>query len=187
MRSLFRRDRGASLVEVGIIVPFLLTLAVGLAEVGFLIIDYVTVTNAARSGARTGSSAADDPTADDLILNVVEEAACNLNFGNLESVTIFRAEPDGSMPSNSALINEYVNPGPLSALDCDLAAHGLSAGTNCCSWTPASRDRVPPGFDTLGVEVVFSHESITGLFSFFAIDWSETAIMQIEPDTKGSQ
>jgi TadE-like protein len=179
-------DRGATLVEVGIIVPFLLTLAIGLAEVGFLVIDYITVSNAARSGARTGSAAADTPTADDLILNVVEEAACNLHYGNLVGVTIYRAEPDGSKPANTSLINDYINPGPLSSLDCNLASHGLSADTGCCSWNPAARDRVPPDFDTLGVQVTFNHQSITGLFSFLEIEWTETAVMQIEPDTRGS-
>jgi len=186
MRKLHRRERGASMVEVGILVPFLLVLGIGLAEVGFLIIDYITVTNASRSGARTGSAAADVAGADDLILNVVEEASCNLRFGNLESVTIYRAEPDGSKPLDPDLINEYVNPGNLSSLDCNLDTHGLAAGPGCCNWDPADRDRVPPDFDTLGVEVVFSHETITGLFGFLAIDWTETAIMQIEPDTRGS-
>jgi hypothetical protein len=181
-----RGERGASLVEVGIIIPFLLTLAIGIAEVGFLIIDYITVTNAARSGARTGSAAADIANADDLILNVVEEAACNLHYGNLVSVTIYQAEADGAMPADTSLINEYVNPGPLSSLDCDVDSHGLSAGTSCCSWDPASRDRVPPDFDTLGVQVTFNHQSITGLLPFLAIEWTETAIMQIEPDTRGS-
>ncbi|MCI0542818.1 MAG: pilus assembly protein [Actinobacteria bacterium] len=181
-----RGDRGASLVEVGIIIPFLLTLAIGISEVGFLIIDYVTVTNAARSGARTGSAAADTANADDLILNVVEEAACNLHYGNLEMVTIYRAEPDGSKPVDTSLINEYVNPGPLSSLDCDLDTHGLAAGANCCLWDPADRDRIPPDFDTLGVEVTFSHDSVTGFLSFLAIEWTETAIMQVEPDTRGS-
>jgi hypothetical protein len=181
-----RSDRGATLVEVGIIVPFLLTLAIGLAEVGFLVIDYITVSNAARSGARTGSAAANVTNADDLILNVVEEAACNLHYGNLVSVAIYRAEPDGSLPSDTSLINHYDNPGSLASLDCNLASHGLAAGSGCCSWAPASRDRVPPTFDTLGVEVTFSHESITGFFPFLAIEWTETAVMQIEPDTRGS-
>ena len=73
MRLTRRAERGASLVEVGIIMPMLIVLSIGLAEIGFLVIDYITVTNAARSGARTGAAAADDPNADQFILNVVEE------------------------------------------------------------------------------------------------------------------
>ncbi|MGH8948929.1 MAG: TadE/TadG family type IV pilus assembly protein, partial [Acidimicrobiia bacterium] len=46
-----RREKGASLVEVGLVLPILILLAIGLSEIGFLIVDYLTVTNAAREGA----------------------------------------------------------------------------------------------------------------------------------------
>jgi hypothetical protein len=180
------RERGATLVEVGLVLPMLLILAIGLSEIGFLVIDYVTVTNAARGGARTGSAAATTTGADNIILNVVEEAACNLKFSNLVSVTIYKAQADGSKPANVNLINKYNNPGSLSALQCANPAHGLTPAPGCCPWTPASRDRIPPDFDTLGVEVVFSHSSVTGLFPFPTINWTERAIMQVEPDTSGS-
>lgn len=186
MRLRKNDEKGASLVEVGLVLPLLIILAIGLSEVGFLVIDYITVSNAARAGARTGSAAADDPTADALLLNVVEEAACNLRFSNLETVTIYRAEPDGSMPTAGGLVNVYDNPGPLSSLDCNLPSHGLVC-TNGCPWASVGRDRVPPDFDTVGVEVTFSHSSVTGLFPFPTVDWTEIAVMQVEPDTSGSQ
>ena len=183
-----KKEEGASLVEVGLLLPLLLLLAVGLSEVGFLVIDYITVTNAARSGARTGSAAADTPNADDIILDVVEEAACNLRFGNLETVVIYKAQADGSIPDPpGSSVNVYDNPGPLSGLDCDIAgSHGLVC-TNGCPWAETSRVRIPPNFDSLGVEITFSHNSVTGLFPFLAINWTETAVMQVEPDTSGSQ
>lgn len=184
-----RRERGATLVEVGLVLPVLILLAIGLSEVGFLVIDYVTVTNAARSGARTGAAAADDPNADSFILNVVEEAVCNLRFSNVESVSIFLPEADGSVPDPlNNDVNVWVNNGPLSSLPCgDSANHGFSMGTNCCNWASTGRDRVPPDFDEIGVQVEFSHSSVTGLFPFPTVNWTETAVMQIEPDTKGSQ
>ena len=182
------RDRGASLVEVGIILPVLILLAIGLSEVGFLVVDYLTVTNAAREGARTGAAAADfvDPDdstvdADDLILESVEEAACNLRFGSLETVRIFEA--DGVGAPIAGAINEY---SPSGALACDSPSNSLVCD-NACPWVAAGRDRVPPGLDVLGVEVTFSHTSVTGLFPFPAVDWVETAVMQIEPDTRGTQ
>lgn len=175
------RDRGASLVEVGLILPVLLLLAIGLSEIGFLVIDYLTVSNAAREGARTGAAAADIPTADALVLDAVEEAACNLRFGDLETVTIFKA--DGAGDPIVGAINEY---SPGGALACDAPGHALSCD-NGCPWTAASRDRVPPGLDVLGVEVTFTHNSVTGIFPFPTVDWGETAVMQIEPDTKGTQ
>jgi Flp pilus assembly protein TadG len=178
-------DRGASLVEVGIILPLLILLAIGLSEIGFLVVDYLTVTNAAREGARTGAAAADfdegGVDADDLILEAVEEAACNLRFGSLETVRIFKADASGQ-PSPGA-VNEYT---PSGSLACDSPSTAITCATTC-PWTAASRDRVPPGLDVLGVEVTFSHQSVTGLFPFPTVDWTETAVMQIEPDTRGTQ
>jgi len=185
VRSRRRDEKGASLVEVGLVLPLLILLAVGLSEVGFLVIDYITVTNAARSGARTGAAAADDPLADDFILNVVEEAACNLRFGDLEKVYIFDAPASGEMPTlPSTDVNVYVNGGTL---QCNLGAHGLVPDTNCCGWPSTGRDRTPPSFDTIGVRVEFTHSSVTGIFPFPTTNWDETAVMQVEPDTRGSQ
>ena len=180
-----QRDQGASLVEVGIILPLLILLAIGLSEIGFLVVDYLTVTNAAREGARTGAAAADfsqgGVDADDLMLESVEEAACNLRFGSLETVRIFKA--DGLGDPIAGAINEY---SPAGALNCDSSSNSLSCD-NGCPWAAAGRDRIPPGLDVLGVEVTFSHTSVTGLFPFPTVDWTETAVMQIEPDTRGTQ
>jgi hypothetical protein len=37
------------------------------------------------------------------------------------------------------------------------------------------------------VEVTFTHNSVTGIFPFPTVDWGEKAVMQIEPDTRGTQ
>lgn len=180
-----RVDRGASMVEAGILIPVLILLAIGLSEVGFLVVDYLTVTNAAREGARTGAAAAnfDDGTidADDLILAAVEESACNLTFGDLVEVRIFKADANGDPTVGS--INEY---SPSGALACGSPVTNLTCD-NTCPWAASGRDRVPPTLDVLGVEVTFSHSDITGLFPFPDVNWTEIAVMQLEPDTRGTQ
>jgi hypothetical protein len=162
----------------------LILLAVGLAEVGFLVIDYVTVTNAARSGARSGAAAARDPGADAAILNVVEEDICNLRFSdfNTVTVTIYEPEADGTVPvPPGAIVNEYTNSG---ALSCGAIGHGFSC-SNTCPWTPTSRDNTPPSLDQLGIEIEYTHKSITGLMPWLDLTLTETAVMQIEPNTRG--
>lgn len=184
MRRRTRDDRGASMVEVGIILPVLLTLAVGLAEIGFLVIDYITVTNAARSGARTGAAAANDPSADTSVLDVVEEDVCNLRYGDVIRVQIYKADPgDGSMPDpvSSGLVNSYIPGGPL---QCDAAGHAFVCDPMLsCSWASTSRDNVPPGFDALGVRVEFSHEYVIGFIPLPTGTFTEDVVMQLEPDT----
>jgi hypothetical protein len=171
-------------VEVAVVLPILLTLAVGLAEVGFLVIDYITVTNAARSGARTGAAAGDDPAADTSILDVVEEDVCNLRYGDVVTVQIFKADPaDGSMPDpvSSGLVNSYIPSGPL---QCDAPGNAFVCDpTLSCNWDPSSRDNVPPGFDAIGVHVEFSHDYVIGLVPLPTATFTEDVVMQLEPDT----
>lgn len=182
----YRKDGGASLVEAGLLLPVIVFLAIGLSEIGFLGVDFLTVTNAAREGARTGSSAADYDTggfdADDLILEAVEQAACNLQFGTLTEVRIFRSDVDGAEIDPFTGVNVY-EPG-IAGLDCSNSGNGLNC-VNACPWAPSGRDRTPPDLDNLGVTVIFAHDGVTGLFPFPTVLWDETAVMQIEPDTRG--
>lgn len=51
MRSV-RKDRGAAAVEFGLLVPLLLLILLGIIDFGFMLHAKVTVTQAAREGAR---------------------------------------------------------------------------------------------------------------------------------------
>ena len=53
-------DRGAELVEFALVMPVLLMLGLGICDFGLLFQRYEVVTNAAREGARVGSTGADD-------------------------------------------------------------------------------------------------------------------------------
>jgi Flp pilus assembly protein TadG len=58
MRAVMRRERlgrGQALVEMAIAAPLLLLLVVGVAQVGVIVYDQVTIDTAAREGARVGS------------------------------------------------------------------------------------------------------------------------------------
>jgi len=50
-----RREKGQSLVELAIILPFLLMILLGIIDFGRVFYAYVTITNASREGARYGS------------------------------------------------------------------------------------------------------------------------------------
>jgi hypothetical protein len=192
LRSAIRKSRdqrGVTLLETAIVLPMLLMLAIGLAEVGFLVIDQMAVANAAREGARVGAAAGpyEDSTgtidADDLILRSVEQALCHLENGRAERVLIYPADADGGF-ANLGLINEYVLP-PATPLNC------TSTGTTAfvcisCPWDPPTRDNTPPILDDIGVEVEYKHDPILGFFPFTSIlDLSDRAVMRIEPDTRG--
>ena len=180
-----REERGATLVETALILPLLLLLSLGAVEIGFLVVDYLTVTNAAREGARTGAAAGDyvDATtsidADDLIIEAVEQVACNLEFSTLSSVSIYKADADGNPIDPGTLLNRFTG-----SVNCSTGATGLTCA-NGCPWTVTSRDRKLPGLDNLGVEVVFHHENVVGFVPLPTATFSERAVMRLEPDTRG--
>ena len=184
-----RDERGVTLLETAIVLPMLLMLAIGLAEVGFLVIDQMAVANAAREGARVGAAAGryEDVTgtinADDLILRSVEQALCHLENGRAERVKIYLADADGGF-ANMGLINEYVLP-PATPLNCTSTG---STAFVCfaCPWDPTTRDITPPTLDDIGVEIEYKHRPILGFFPFTSIlDLSDRAVMRIEPATRG--
>ena len=182
-------ERGVTLLETAVVIPLLLMLAIGLAEVGFLVIDQMAVANAAREGARVGAAAAryDDGTidADDLILRSVEQALCHLENGRAERVLIYPANADGGF-ANPAMVNEYVLP-PAASLNCTSTGSSSFVCVTCPGpWAPATRDNVPPDLADVGVEIEYKHSPILGFFPFNGImDLSDRAVMRIEPDTRG--
>jgi Flp pilus assembly protein TadG len=93
--------RGQSLVEIALVLPVLLILFLGIAEVGFFLFSHVQVANAARAGARYGTlckmnANCDGGTEYADFTGVVESAVLNeasaldMNGGN----TIVNVQPD---------------------------------------------------------------------------------------------
>lgn len=179
-----RGDRGTSLVETAIILPLLLTLVLGAVEIGFLVVDYLTVANAAREGARTGAAAGDYVDAatlidaDDLIVEAVEQVACNLEFSTLVSVSIYKADTNGNPLSPATQLNRYTG-----SVNCATGVTGLTCA-NGCPWAVATRDRKLPGLDNLGVEVVFNHSNVVGFVPLPTVTFRDRAVMRLEPDTR---
>ena len=183
-------DRGATLLETAIVLPMLIMLALGMAEIGFLVIDHMAVSNAAREGARVGAAAGQYNdgvnTADTLILRSVEQAVCQLENGEVTFVTIYRANgADGQVPGNAALKNIYAAPSD-GVLNCSATGATTFTCINSCAWAPALRDNTLPGLDDLGVFVQFRHDPVAGLFPFTGpMNVSDKAVMRIEPNTRG--
>jgi hypothetical protein len=176
------RERGATIVEAAIVMPMILLLAIGLSEVGFAVIDWLAVSNASREGARVGAAAGDydEPgeDADDLIKSVVAQASCAIENGDLLSMRVFKSDVDGNTLDGDE--NLYI----LDSVNC---VNGTSSWTDdSVNWPPDSRKDSVDDLDILGVELTFDHTSITGFLPMFDATWNDTAIMRIEPDTRGT-
>jgi hypothetical protein len=61
MRTLARPRRGQALIETALVLPILLTLVFGIAEISMFMYDYVQAANCAREAARRASVRGDAP------------------------------------------------------------------------------------------------------------------------------
>lgn len=185
-----RRDseeRGAVLVETSLVIIFLTFLGIGIAEIGFAAVDQLTAANAAREGARVGAAMGTEDDLgnpipdDDPILLVVEQAMCNIDFGELQEVVVYKADADG----NNTLGSENVYRPGAGGPDCaNRATHNLQ--TISANWLPSARDNRLPGLDDIGVEVVYTHDWALDLFQWFGTSvFSDRAVMRIEPEVRG--
>jgi hypothetical protein len=189
-RSRGRGERGAALVEMVLIVPVLLTLALGVAEFGLGWKDSLTVSNAMRAGARVGSSAANARTADYEVLQAVEAALESIPNDAIEQIVIYEANgPDGVIPTDCA----DGNPGPtcnvyvaadLDRPDTDFAGGTCAASSPDWNWCPTDRLARQSGVggppDYLGVWIRIRHDFVTGFFGG-SMTITDSAVMRLEP------
>jgi Flp pilus assembly protein TadG len=166
-------------MESAIVLPLLLILAIGLSEAGLALFDWMAVSNATREGARIGASAGDlssgGTTADTLILDAVAQASCAMRNGDLTTVRVYKSNSSGGMIGSNQ--NVYT----LNSLNCSTMTAAWT--TNTFNWNPTSRNNVLNNLDTLGLEVTFEHESLTGLFTWFEGTWTDRVWMRLDPDT----
>ncbi|MPZ23852.1 MAG: pilus assembly protein [Dehalococcoidia bacterium] len=95
-----RSERGQAMVEFALVLPLLLVLAFGIMDFGRALQAYVTINNAAREGARTGSITPSTGT----IQNTVRDSAGD--FG--DDVDINVSYPDGNESGGSVRVRvEY--------------------------------------------------------------------------------
>lgn len=177
-------ERGAAAVETSLIIGVLVLLALGAAEWGLGLRDWLGVTAGSREGARVGASAGNQTGADCVILEATAGAVRDVN-GAVLQVWIYESDASG----NVGLAQKY------SPFDTGDPALTCSSGTWFLienNWPAAARVNTGPTRDWLGVRVVFDHDWITG-FAWFSGSvcnrgavgqscWHSDTVMRIEPD-----
>jgi Flp pilus assembly protein TadG len=84
-RSKIRHEKGQAMVEFAIIVPILLTVLLGIMQLGVVYNNWVTLTDAARAGARKGAVCRSgcSPSASGATVTAVKNSASDLNQSKL--------------------------------------------------------------------------------------------------------
>lgn len=176
-RSTDHRDSGVVAVETAIVSMFLVTLLFGIVDSSMLFKDYITVSAAARAGARMGASqprVGGTPNFAQLSADQVTNAIAGLNPANLQAVWVYRSTSAVGLPPASCTSGTSCVPFTWNGTSLTTTGSGnwLNTSQNACAGDPLR--------DSLGVYVSYKHTAPTGLFFNNKI-LSETTVMWIEP------
>lgn len=181
-------ERGAVLVELAVVTPFLLLLVLGVVELGLRTHSAQTIVGATRAAARVASSAGDDRLADYTALQALAGGLDSYDPADIERIIIFNASSlSGSLPTGceTGPVDDQCNhytAADFAAVVTDFAEAGGTCTTASPDeeWCPLDRHaEQAPGADWLGVEVWVSHQSFAPFLSDTTL--RETTIMRLEP------
>ncbi|KAA0236006.1 MAG: hypothetical protein JJLCMIEE_00659 [Acidimicrobiales bacterium] len=199
-----RSERGAVMVELAIVAPLIVMLAMGIFEFGVAYRSDLSVGNAGRSGARIGSNAATHNLADHAILSGLGSAMSDLDLDKVNMVVVYRADDaDGEVPpgcitssalsaggSNADNCNTYDKNDLMNVVNDPVGSQSSFDDPNCvgdkdafwCSATERENSQgAPGGPDYLGVYISYDHDLVTGLFgATFTI--TDHTVMRLEPE-----
>jgi len=187
-RLLRSSERGQSLVEMAVIIPFLMLLVLGAIEFGFLFTHSLSMEYATREGARVAASLANGggpptcTTVDDRVIaaveRVLESSGSPIDVTQVLEVRIFKA---GAQGQELGPVNVYVyTPGGGPVVD-GVALDFSRSGP--VGWDACSRTNTQPA-DSIGVGVRYRYVfqtpflSLTGISS---LTWYDTTVMALNP------
>lgn len=180
-----KKERGATLVEAAISYSLLFLALFAVVEFGLAFKDWLSVSHAAREGARAGATFGDDPSSDILVLDGVEDTLLPMGMKAGDQVTIFRANNPSPSESETYTYDpgyDCTNAPPLEGC-CDWNPCPEFGRVNyqIPGWDPTTRDITAPITDRIGVTIDFTHPWITGFIGTGNLDFSTTTDFQLEP------
>lgn len=190
-----RRERGAVLVELAFASMFLAVLAGGAYDFGMGWRQGLAVTEAARTGARVGSSQGKLVGADFALLSGTKSALASSGIlANVNRVVIYKSSTvDGKVPANCRTTTSASPPEdcniltgaqfralPAATTTGTLTATGCISNSQAKKWCPTTRNNVQLTAEYIGVWV-----QVTYTYQFKFIGSSRTierdAVMRLEP------
>jgi Flp pilus assembly protein TadG len=193
MRRRLRRrygDRGAAMVEMVLVVPFLFSLIMAIFEFGEGWQANLRVQSATRSAGRIGSSLTTDRQADYFMLQTLKAGLTKFTSAEVQRIVIFRANPSGNGEPTAACKN-----GTASVADSCNVYTGLQMNTltmanftsvGCAGgldrfWCPTGRIATQANADYLGVWVQVFYDYRTNYFPGSGITLRQQVVMRLEP------
>lgn len=195
-------DRGAAMIEMVIVVPFLPLIVAGIFEFGTLWRDDLTVSMSTRAAARVVSNLGDDHLADFEALLSLHSGLATVNGLTIEGVLIYNANAaNGDPPSNCFDSNgdpqgasgcNYYTAAELSSVasvNCSVSCSEFPNDASCnsgwavnfCPQDERSTSQAA-GLASVGVWVRVSRGYLTGVFPGDGITITDRTVMRSGPD-----
>lgn len=166
------RENGQSLVEFGLVFPLFVILTLFLIEFAFVFSGLLGVNYASRNAALIAAEAGNDPLADCVILQAVEDSiGAPGNKANITSVLIFRTDQAGK----TRLATLSYTRGGSTTCTKGTATLSVPYSSPTGSYTYNKRCNVLAGctidgvarkIDTIGIEVTYGHTWVTPIRNF---------------------
>jgi Flp pilus assembly protein TadG len=171
-----KHDSGAVAVETALVSVLLVTLLFGIVESSFLFRDWLTVSAAARAGARMGASEPRVPRFAQDSVDQVTNATSGLNPGNPMEVWVYEANNLTGTPASGSF---------TCATNClkytwDVSTKKFLSPTGSWDYTLQNACAGDVNRDALGVYVKYTHSALMGMF-FNGVTVGESTVMWIEP------
>ena len=189
-----RSDRGATIIEFALVVPLLLLLAFGTAEMGMAWVANNRAEGSTSTAARIGSSSGSLEEADLSILRSLRSSMSQEQLDNLDRVVVFRSlTADGAVPSGCIKAEGSLDQTGVGA-SCNTYSGATVRGTIPTSsigftaddfWVPTNRnDQLSDPPDYIGVWIRTSYDAKTGTF-FDDMTITKSSVYRIQPDIDG--
>lgn len=187
-----RPDRGASLLEVALVAPLLLTLFLGVVEFGFAWRDVNAIERSLQTAARVGASASTTRFADYDTLRALDSALGDLSGAEVDRVVIYRStNADGEIPAAcrtspsglAGVCNVYTRAQLETANPVGFPV--TCAGAWDTNWCPPTRDDSLPSPDYLGLWVRLEYTPFTSVIPGPSLTIERSAVFQVEPCIAG--
>ena len=173
-----RRERGATLIEMALVMPLVIMLLMGVAEFSLAFKDYLTIGHSSREGARVAATVGNDVQADFAAVEAVVNALAAGDMRDVQSIVI--RNPDPPFESTSYT---YTPGGPCDWTPCPDFFAGSPPGSAPYvepNYKPTDRDVSAPVPGRVEVRITYTHNWVTNFWADTST-WTSSTIMRIEP------
>ncbi|MEM9134023.1 MAG: TadE/TadG family type IV pilus assembly protein [Actinomycetota bacterium] len=174
------------MIELAIVAVPLLIILLGLAELGLLWRNALTMDQASRSAARVGANLTNNPAADREALRALVSNLDDDELDQIQYVVLYEVDSTGAMPptcvSGSTPVCNHYTPTMLTQLDDD-SKWECGSGSFDGQWCPTSRS---PEFHTpvdMGVLIVAERDWLSGFFGS-SVRLTSLTVMRLDPLTR---